>query len=136
MTNQGKKLQEIAASQGLNAYDLAKLVGKSRQTVEYHFKREEIKPDILAIYAKALNVKIADFSKESVVEEKKPTLSGGLVTVEKVMELMEENRKLWSVIARHGISVNFNAGVSVSGSALRINRNIFFEKRVQKRIHP
>ncbi|HEY1054861.1 MAG TPA: helix-turn-helix transcriptional regulator [Emticicia sp.] len=135
-THHGKRLTEIAKSKGINATELGKIVDRSRQTVEYHMNREFIKSDILAAYAKALNVNVQEFMREY-TEEKHSKISNDDY-LGKYLKAVEKIDFLQSILLKNGIKVdmpNFNWGVSVSGFG-RINKHIFFDKRIQKRTHP
>lgn len=132
----GKRVQEIAKSQGFNAYDLSKLINKTRQTVEYHFTRPVIKRDLLNEYAKILNVDVQEFYKE--IAENKQIRIQTDEYLSKYLKAVEKIDFLQSILLKNGIKVempNFSWGVSVSVFG-RMNNHIFFNKRIQKRTHP
>lgn len=134
-THHGNRITEIAKSKGLNASSLSKMIGKTRPTVEYHMQRPFIKRDILEHYAKALDVDIKEILRENT--EEKIIKTNNEDYLNKYLKAVEKIDFLQSVLLKNGIRVdypNFKSGVPVS--VFGRTKHNFFDKRIQKRIHP
>lgn len=101
--------KKFIKKKGISPESVAEKLDMSKQNLYLLYKKEYFKTEV----SEKL---ISLYGKEIVEEESKDLVNGksNIFTVEKMLEVMDENRKLWSVIARHGISVNFNSGVSAS----------------------
>ncbi|MER0442795.1 hypothetical protein [Emticicia sp. W12TSBA100-4] len=101
-----EKVKNYLTKKDISPASVAEKLGMTKQNFYILLKKEYFKPDVSE---NLISLFGENFTETELVKEKEN--KGVSVTVEKMLELMDENRKLWSVIARHGISVNFN-GVS------------------------
>lgn len=106
MIHHGNKIFEIAKSKGYKKTHLAKMLGKTSQSVDYDVKKQDLKLEVLEEYAKILNVPLSTLQEEENPKEIQNYK-------EKYFELLETTNRLWQVVSQHGIKVNFNFVISV-----------------------
>lgn len=122
MIHHGKNLQKIANERGLNKSQIAKMLGKTSQSVDYDFKREVLNIETLKKYSQALEISL-----DKIQIESKEIPSDYMV---KYYKAIEELNYLKGVLLKNGIRVdlpNFNPGVSVSVLG-NMNQSLFFDK--------
>lgn len=110
MVHHGENLQKYAKMKGFNKTQIAKMLKKTSQSVDYDFKREVINIENLKKYSDLLGIPL-----EKIQTDSKETTNS--LSMEKMFELMEENRKLWKLVINHGIQIPVNFSL-VSGSAI------------------
>lgn len=106
MIHHGNRIFEIAKSKGYKKTHLAKMLGKTSQSVDYDVKKQDLKLDVLEEYAKVLNVPLSTLQEEENPKEIQNYK-------DKYLELLETTNRLWQLVSQHGIKVNFNFVISV-----------------------
>lgn len=106
MVHHGKRIFEIAKSKGYKKTHLAKMIGKTSQSVDYDVKKQDLKLEVLEEYAKVLNIPVTTLQEEENPKEIQNYK-------DKYFELLETTNRLWQVVSQHGIKVNFNFVISV-----------------------
>ena len=102
-----ENLRKYLKKKGYSLEQVASKLNMSRQNLNQLMKKEYFKTDLsktlISIYGKEL---------EEEKSNKNVNTTESIFTIDKVLEVMEENRNLWKFIASKGIKVpaNFNFG--------------------------
>ena len=109
----GKRLRLLSIQKNLSEVDIAKVRGVSKQAINNDFNRENIGLKTINKYCQAIGVSLDDFYKENIKSQSNMSNVNfdienqkSVFTFDKVFEVMEENRKLWTIIAHNGIKVD------------------------------
>ncbi|WP_337043672.1 helix-turn-helix domain-containing protein [Emticicia sp. 17c] len=103
MIHHGKNLQRIANEKGLNKTQIAKMLGKTSQSVDYDFKREVLNIETLKKYSQVLEISLDKIQMDS---KENPN-----DYMAKYYKAIEELNYLKGVLLKNGIRVdmpNFN----------------------------